>query len=203
MVETLDRENLKFLANLIIHAQLAEPDKTVDANTQRFRVMAKIVAGAAHGFDPISSQSFIQIIHGRCVLSAAGMAVKFGQHPDLDLRIEQLDDTACKLVILRRVVTDGKPDEWIVRGSVTFTIEDAEAAGLTRSSPNIWKQYRQDLLYANAFRRAVRRFAPEIAAAEWPTFNFAAAATPSVKESGIASPAPSAAVTEALDSSSA
>lgn len=154
----LDRAELTFFADMITAADLIPFDKQVPREVQKYRVMAKIVAGAAHGFDPISSQENLHVIKGRCVLSARGMSVKLRRTGKYDTRVEELTGEKCRLKVLER----GDDGKWYVKGYVDFTKDHAKAAGLLNSNKDMYDKWGPDMLYANALKRVCRRFAPEV-----------------------------------------
>lgn len=153
----LDRANLAFFADMITAADLIPYDKNVDKGVQKFRVMAKIVAGVGHDFDPVSSQENFHVIQGRCVLSARGMAIKLRRTGRYDTRVERLDKDGCKLAVLERN-DEGK---LILKGHVEFTRDHADKAGLLKSNASMYDKWAEDMFYANAIKRVCRRFAPE------------------------------------------
>ena len=152
----LDRANLQFMANMIEGANLVPYDKNTSREVQKARVMAKIVAGVAHNFDPVSAQENFHIIQNRCVLSARGMAIKLRRLGRYDTRIKQLDDDGCILEVLER-----KGDELRMIGQVAFMKTDAQKGGLLASNSAMYEKWGKDMFFANAMKRVVRRFAPE------------------------------------------
>lgn len=156
-VASITRSELTFFADMIEAADLIPFDRNTPKAVQKYRVMAKIVAGAAHGFDPISSQENLHVIQGRCVLSARGMAIKLRRTGQYDTRIAKLDDDGCKLEVLEKNA-EGK---FILKGHVEFTKAHADKAGLLKSNASMYDKWGQDMFYANAIKRVCRRFAPE------------------------------------------
>lgn len=154
----LSRADLEFFGKLIQEAGLIPFDKNVPAKVQYYRVLAKVCAGVAHGFDPVSAQENMHVIQGRCVLSARGMAIKLRRTGRYDTRIEKLDETGCKLAVLERN-DEGK---WILKGHVEFNKTHADKAKLTTSNASMYDKWGPDMFYANAIKRVVRRFAPEV-----------------------------------------
>ena len=112
----LNRSELTFFADMIEAADLIPFDKNVPKAVQKFRVMAKIVGGAAHGFDPISSQENLHVIQGRCVLSARGMAIKLRRTGKYDTRVEKLDENECRIAVLEK----NDAGKWMLKGHVEF-----------------------------------------------------------------------------------
>jgi hypothetical protein len=154
----LTRAELNFFADMVVMADLIPFDRNTSKEVQKFRVMSKIVAGAAHRFDPISSQENLHVIQGRVVLSARGMAIKLRRTGRYDTRVEKLDETGCKLAVLEKDNT-GK---WILKGHVEFNREHADKAGLLKSNSAMYDKWGEDMFYANAIKRVCRRFAPEV-----------------------------------------
>jgi hypothetical protein len=154
----LTRAELNFFADMIVAADLIPPDRNVSKEVQKYRVMSKIVAGAAHGFDPISSQENLHVIQGRVVLSARGMAIKLRRPGRYDSRVEKLDVTGCRLAVLEKD-HNGK---WILKGHVEFNREHADKAGLLKSNAGMYEKWGEDMFYSNAIKRVCRRFAPEV-----------------------------------------
>lgn len=153
----LSRSELMFFADMIEAAQLIPYDKNVSKEVQKFRVMAKIVAGLGHQFDPISSQENLHVIQGRTVLSARGMAVKLSRTGRFTTRIEKLDKEGCTLVVLELNGTSN----WEIIGRVSFNRTHAEKAGLLTSNKAMYDKWEEDMYYSNAMKRAVRRYAPQ------------------------------------------
>lgn len=156
-VASITRSELTFFADMIEAADLIPFDRNIPKPVQKYRVMAKIVAGAAHGFDPISSQENLHVIQGRCVLSARGMAIKLRRTGQYDTRIVTLDDNGCKLEVLEKN-SEGK---FILKGYVEFNKSHADKAGLLKSNATMYDKWGPDMFYANAIKRVCRRFAPE------------------------------------------
>ena len=115
------------------------------------QAIAKVMAGQELGIPPFASMSGIHIIQNKPVLGANVIATLVKNDPRYDYRIVQADDKACIL-------------EWFEDGTSVgkagFTIQEAQAAGLTIKDN--WKNYTSDMLFARAISRGARRFAPGI-----------------------------------------
>lgn len=109
----------------------------------------RIAHGAALDVDPITAAGNITISRGKPTFSASLLAALVERRPDLDYRVIRADDEAAEIEFSR----DGK-----VVGTASFTIAEARRAGLTKKE--VWQSYPSDLLFARAFSRGVRRFAP-------------------------------------------
>ena len=121
-----------------------------DVKTQA-QAMVKVMAGAELGLPPFASMSGIHIVQGKPVLGANLIATMVKNSGRYDYRIKHLDDRACVLSWYE----NGKPV-----GEAGFTIEEANAAGLTNKPT--WKAYASDMLFARALTRGARRYAPGI-----------------------------------------
>jgi hypothetical protein len=115
------------------------------------QAIVKVMAGAELGLPPFASMTGIHIIQNKPVLGSNIMATLVKNDPRYDYHIKQADDKACILEWLE----DGQKV-----GEAGFTIQEAQAAGLT--TKDNWKKYTSDMLFARAISRGARRFAPGI-----------------------------------------
>ena len=115
------------------------------------QAIVKVMAGSELGLPPFASMAGIHVIQGKPVLGANVLATLVKNDPRYDYHIKQADDKACIL----EWYEDGK-----LVGSAGFTIQEANAAGLT--GKDNWKKYTSDMLFARAISRGARRFAPGI-----------------------------------------
>lgn len=121
-----------------------------DVKTQA-QAMVKVMAGAEIGLPPFASMSGIHIVNGKPTLGANLIATLVKNDPRYDYRVKQADNRACILTWYE----GGK-----AVGESGFTIEEANAAGLT--GKQTWKAYASDMLFARALTRGARRYAPGI-----------------------------------------
>jgi hypothetical protein len=115
------------------------------------QAIVKVMAGAELGIPPFASMSGIHIVQGKPVLGSNVIATLVKNDPRYNYHIRQQTDEACILEWFEH----GAP-----QGQSTFTIQEAQRAGLT--SKNNWKTYPSDMLFARAISRGARRFAPGI-----------------------------------------
>lgn len=115
------------------------------------QAIVKVMAGAELGLPPFASMSGIHIIQGKPVIGANVMATLVKNDPRYDYKVKVCDNKICTL-------------EWYEGGKrvgeSTFTIDEANAAGLT--SKDNWRKWTSDMLFARALSRGSRRFAPGI-----------------------------------------
>lgn len=118
------------------------------------QAVVKIAAGEELGFGPMTSMQGIHIIKSKPSLSANLLAVKVKQSARYNFRPVEADDTHAKI-------------EWFEDGvSVGFseyTIEQAKKAGLVRSDSG-WARTPEDMLFARALTRGIRRYCPDVTA---------------------------------------
>jgi hypothetical protein len=115
------------------------------------QAMVKVLAGAEIGLPAFASMSGIHIVQGKPVLGANLIATLVKNDPRYNYRVKQADNEVCALI-------------WYEGGQVVgesaFTIQEANAAGLT--GKDNWRKYPSDMLFARALTRGARRFAPGI-----------------------------------------
>jgi hypothetical protein len=118
------------------------------------QAVVKIVAGEELGLGPMTSMQGIHIIKGKPTMSANLHAVQVKRSENYNFR--PVETTAEKARI-----------EWFEDGQSVgfseFTIEQAETAGLIKSDSG-WTRYPEDMLFARALTRGMRRFCPEVSA---------------------------------------
>jgi len=115
------------------------------------QALVKVMAGAEIGLPPFASMTGIHIVQGKPTLGANLIATLVKNDPRYDYRVKRADNQACTLTWYE----GGK-----AVGESTFTIEEANGAGLTTKAT--WKAYTSDMLFARALTRGARRFAPGI-----------------------------------------
>ena len=115
------------------------------------QAIVKVMAGAELGLPPFASMSGIYIIQGKPVIGANVMATLVKNDRRYDYHVRVCDNKICTL-------------EWFENGKrvgeSNFTIEEANAAGLT--GKDNWRKWTSDMLFARALSRGARRYAPGI-----------------------------------------
>ena len=115
------------------------------------QAMVKIQAGSELGLPPFASMAGINIIQGKPVLGANVIATLIKNDPRYNYRIVKGSDTVCEIEFFEN--SDAI-------GTASFTIEEAQKAGLT--GKDNWKKYPSDMLFARAISRGSRRHTPGI-----------------------------------------
>ena len=122
------------------------------------QAIVKVMAGAELGLPPFASMTGIHIIQGKPVLGANVLATLVKNDPRYDYQIKTASNEICELEWFEagQFTSVGKHSI----GSSSFTMKEAQAAGLT--GKDNWKKYPSDMLFARAISRGARRFAPGI-----------------------------------------
>jgi hypothetical protein len=113
-------------------------------------LLPRVALGLAVGADPASGASNITISKSKAVFSAAFQAALLVRRGVVRYDIVSASEECVELAWFR----DGRKV-----GVSRFTIAEAKRANLTNKS--VWQHYPEDLLFARALTRGIRRFAPE------------------------------------------
>lgn len=115
------------------------------------QAVVRIMAGAEMGFGPFASMQGVYIIEGKPTIAAGLMASAVKRSGRYNYRVREHTDTACAIEFF-----EGKEGVGVSR----FTLENAQAAGLTGKGP--WKSYPRNMLFARAMSNGVKWFCPDI-----------------------------------------
>lgn len=116
-------------------------------------VLALVAWGAAIGLEPAVAVQAIYLIEGRPYPSGRALVAAANARGH---RVQCVRSTATECTV--RALRQGDDPSWVVE--VTYTLDEAKAAGLT--SKDVWKKYGADMLFWRAARRAVDRTCPEV-----------------------------------------
>ena len=119
------------------------------------QAVAKILAGQEIGFGPMAAMTGIHIVKGKVTLSANLLAAAVKRSGKYDYIVRQINDTMCKLAFVEL-----RGDAPVELGESTFTIEDAEQAGLVNGDN--WKKYKRNMLFARAMSNGQKWYCPDI-----------------------------------------
>ena len=115
------------------------------------QAVAKVLAGRELGLGPIASMTHVFVIDGKVGLSAGLIGSKIRQHPDYDFKVTEHSEEECAIEFFYR----GE-----IAGTSSFSVKDAEQAGLLRQgSP--WTKYPRNMVYARALTNGARWYAPD------------------------------------------
>lgn len=140
--------NMDDLATMATAVSRARMFKDVDTPE---RAATKMLVAMAMGFDPMAGLTGIDIIDGNPSPNGHFWAAAIESHPRYDYVVRESTSERCTLEFLR----DGE-----FRGAVTWTMEDAERAGL--HGKDNWKKYPRPMLYNRAMTEGVRMFCPQL-----------------------------------------
>lgn len=117
------------------------------------QAVVKIVAGEELGIGPMASMTGVHVIKGKPSMSANLLGVQVKRSGSYNFRPVEEDADHVKI-------------EWFEDGEsvgfTEFTMEQAKRAQLL--SKDNWKNYPEDMLFARALSRGVRRFCPDVTA---------------------------------------
>jgi hypothetical protein len=138
-------QNLRLLAADMFNSRMF---KGVDNTAQ---AVAIIQFGSELGLGPVTALTQIKIIQGQMAMSARSMLGLAQNKAGVSWKVKESTEKRCVIVFSRPKWEDME---------VAFTIEEARAAGLLRSGSG-WEKYPQDMLFARAASRGMRRIAPD------------------------------------------
>ena len=122
---------------------------------QLSQAIVKIQAGRELGLPPVYSMQNINLIRGRLTSSAGTIALLIKRSGRYDYHVKE--HTADKCIIEFLEARGGK---WEHQGDVTWTMKDADRAGLIKPDSG-WMKYPMDMLFARAISAGGRRYAPD------------------------------------------
>lgn len=123
---------------------------------QPAQAMAKIVAGVEYGIGAFAAMTQIHAIDGKLSPGATLVAALIQRSGRYRFRQVQSTDQVCTLEFFFR----DEDGSWVSNGEVSFTIDEAKAAGLV--GKNNWRGYPADMLFARALGRGARRFCADV-----------------------------------------
>jgi hypothetical protein len=139
-----DAQNMRLLATDLFNSRMFRGIENVP------QAVAVIQYGTEIGIGPMQALTNIKPIKGQMTMSARlimGLAAAAG----VSWKVVESTNKRCEIVFSRQ--------GWEPVTSI-FTIEEAEKAGLVRDDSG-WAKYPQDMLFARAGTRGVRRIAPD------------------------------------------
>lgn len=120
------------------------------------QAIVKIKAGEDLGFSPHVAIAGIHFFQGRAVIGANLLASLIKDSGKYEYKVLQNDKKTCSIQMMQMF-----GGEWRNMGvPVTYTIEDAQVAGLT--SKDVWKKFPADMLFAAVIRQACRRYCADV-----------------------------------------
>ena len=121
------------------------------------QAVVKVLAGQELDIGPIRAMTDIYVIEGKIGLGYALIASMIKRSGRYDYRIRKHDDKECSIEFFQ-ARSGGEPESL---GISTFTLEDAERAGLPKRGPS-WKIYPRNMLFARALSNGARWYCPDV-----------------------------------------
>lgn len=115
------------------------------------QAFVKMMAGHELGIGPVAAMTQIHTIDGKLSHGATLIAALIAKMGKYRYKVVESTDQVCRIEFFTR---DG--DEWWSNGIVTYTIEEAQRAGL--AGKGNWKKNPVDMLWARCLSRGARRF---------------------------------------------
>jgi hypothetical protein len=158
----LDLENLSLNQINFIGQTMAKSGMFPDVKDGA-KALVKILAGKEIGVTPFQAMTNIHIIQGKATMGANLMAAKVKGSGKYDYRVTKLSNKVCKIMFKqRRAGIFANPESaWEELGEFTYSIEDAERAGLVKEGSS-WVKYPQNMLFARAISSGVRLYCPDV-----------------------------------------
>lgn len=138
-------QNLRLLATDMFNSRMF---RGVETPAQ---AVAIIQMGAELGFGPVTSLNIIKIIQGQMTVAARGLLALAQNKANVSWKLLENNDKVCSIRFSRPKWDDME---------VTFSLDEARAAGLLRSGGG-WEKYPKDMLFARCASRGIRRIAPD------------------------------------------
>lgn len=154
----LTRGDLEFFAEVVQGAGLIPKEQGFSERQLVFRAMAKILAGHDYAMSPLKAMRSFDIINGKVVPTGECVAELIKKSQRYNFKVIVWNHQQCDLQFFERV-----GDRWISVGHSTFTIEDAQKAGLTEgANKHNWAKYTRNMLYWRALTNGKKLFCPEV-----------------------------------------
>ena len=115
------------------------------------QAVTKILAGRELGIPPVASMTGIYIVKGKVSLSSNLIAAQIKRSGKYDYRVTFDGNTGCTVEFFQ----DSKSV-----GTSAFTIQEANAAGLTNNET--WKKFPRNMLFARALSNGARWYCPDV-----------------------------------------
>lgn len=134
------------------------------------QAMVKILAGAEQGYGPYQSLRAYHVIEGKPVETSGEISARIKRHPKYDYerfwfkkggaKWDDLTDSVADLYGCRIIVKSKKTGEWRDQEPVSWTLEDAQVAGL--ANKDNWRKYKRAMLFSRALTEAAREHCADV-----------------------------------------
>jgi hypothetical protein len=120
---------------------------------QAAQAVVKVMFGRELDVSPMAAMTGIFVIEGKVTIGANLLAALVKKHPRYDYRVLTATNEVAEIAFFE----DGQEV-----GKAKFTKQEAKDAELLSKSN--WKKYTEDMLFARALSRGVKRYCPDVAA---------------------------------------
>ncbi len=138
-------DDLASMASAVALSRMFKGTDTVE------KAATKMMFAMAMGFDPMAGLTGIDIIEGNPTPNGHFWAAALESHPRYDYEVRETSSERCTITFLR----DG-----VERGTLTWTMEDAQRAGL--AGKDNWRKYPRPMLYNRCMTEGARMFCPQL-----------------------------------------
>lgn len=116
------------------------------------QAVVKMAAGQELGIGVFAAMQGLHVMDGKVTLGAGVIAAQIRKHPHYDFRVLEHTGETCSI-------------EFTYKGDIvgisTFTIQDAQQAGLIKSGGG-WTKFPKNMLYARAMSNGARWYCPDV-----------------------------------------
>ncbi len=114
----------------------------------------RILCGLESGFGAFAAMTGVHVIQGKPTFGANLMAVAIKRSGRYNYRVAEHSDKLCRIEFFE--LWGGK---WEPAGESSFSIEDAQRAGLMSNAT--WKSYPRNMLFSRAISNGLRWYCPD------------------------------------------
>lgn len=139
---------------LKIGAILAQSGYFKDSRNEQ-QAVVKILAGIELGLPPVAALQGIFLVDGKLSLSASTCAALVKRSGKYNYKVRRHTDQECTIEFYEKW-----SDSWEIVGESTFTIQDAQRAGLANKQN--WRNYTRAMLFARAITQGSRWYCADI-----------------------------------------
>jgi hypothetical protein len=132
---------------------LALSKRFPDARTAD-EAFAKILVGRDLGLSPTQALTGLHIVEGKPQIAAVTLAGFVRKSPRYDYGVQEMTDETC-------TITFWSMETESEIGTSTFTIAEAQRAGLVKDKSN-WAKWPKNMLFARAMSNGVKWFCPDL-----------------------------------------
>jgi hypothetical protein len=123
------------------------------------QAIVRIVQGQELGIGAVSALRGVKVIHGNPQLTAGLIGALVKRSERYDYHVEVHTDSECVIHFLATRPPSYTPD---LLGTSTFTLKDAQKAGLVDRKGSLWRKFPKSLCFARALTNGARTYCPDV-----------------------------------------